>query len=98
MHPYVLWSPLTLMFALLRSLLPSIVDEQQRLNYKREFDRDHQEYKRLQAELDNVNLNLAELSRDLDRYPADTSQFLVNNSNIPIISNIYTMGWASTLL
>ncbi|KAM7392197.1 hypothetical protein PAMP_022826 [Pampus punctatissimus] len=57
-------------------LLPSIVDEQERLNYKREFDRDHQEYKSLQAELDSINQDLAELDRELDRLPEGTPQFL----------------------
>lgn len=59
-------------------MFPSIVDEQERLNYKREFDRDHQEYKSLQAELDNINQNLADLDRELDRHPEGSPQFLVS--------------------
>ncbi|KAL2091901.1 hypothetical protein ACEWY4_011699 [Coilia grayii] len=60
----------------LDSEYPSIVTEDQRLNYKREFDRDHMEYKRLQAELDDVNLGLAEVDREMDRLPEGSPQFL----------------------
>lgn len=60
------------------SLLPSIVDEQERLHYKREFDRDHQEFKRLQAELDHINHDLADLDRQLRRHPQGSPQFLVS--------------------
>ena len=59
-------------------LFPSIVDEQERLTYKREFDRDHQEYKDLQSELDNMNQDLADLNRELDRQPEGSPQFLVS--------------------
>lgn len=59
---------------------PSIVDEEERLNYKREFDQDHQEYKSLQAELDNINQLLAELDRDMDTHPEGSPQFLVSSS------------------
>lgn len=59
-------------------MFPAIVDEQERLNYKREFDRDHQEYKSLQAELDNINQNLADLDRELDQHPEGSPQFLVS--------------------
>ncbi|XP_065818029.1 MARVEL domain-containing protein 2 [Labrus bergylta] len=57
-------------------LYPSIVDEQERLNYKREFDQDHQEYKSLQAELDGINQDLAVLDRELDRHTEGSPQFL----------------------
>ncbi|XP_060927957.1 MARVEL domain-containing protein 2-like [Limanda limanda] len=57
-------------------LFPSIVDEQERLTYKREFDLDHQEYKDLQSELDNINQDLAHLNRELDRQPEGSPQFL----------------------
>ncbi|TKS78112.1 Occludin [Collichthys lucidus] len=55
---------------------PSIVDEQERLNYKREFDQDHQEYKNLQAELDSINQDLADLDEELGRHPEGSPQFL----------------------
>lgn len=59
-------------------MFPSIVDEQERLNYKQEFDQDHHEYKSLQAELDNINQNLAELDRKMERHPEGSPQFLVS--------------------
>lgn len=54
------------------------MDEQERLTYKREFDRDHQEYKDLQAELDGINQYLADLDRELGRHPEGSPQFLVS--------------------
>lgn len=54
------------------------MDEQERLNYKREFDRDHHEYKSLQAELDSINQDLADLDRELHRLPDGSPQFLVS--------------------
>lgn len=62
-------------------MFPSLVNEQERLTYKREFDRDHQEYKSLQAELDNINQKLADLDRELDRHPEGGPQFLVSMSS-----------------
>lgn len=59
------------------SAFPSIVDEEERLNYKREFDQDHQEYKSLQAELDNINQMLAELDREMNAHAEGSPQFLV---------------------
>ncbi|KAF7647694.1 hypothetical protein LDENG_00168070 [Lucifuga dentata] len=58
------------------TVFPPIMDEQERLNYKMEFDQNHHEYKSLQAELDNINQNLAELNRELDQYPEGSPQFL----------------------
>ncbi|XP_054630276.1 occludin b [Dunckerocampus dactyliophorus] len=57
-------------------LFPSIVDEEERLTYKQEFDRDYHEYKRIQAELDNLNQRLAYLDGELDKHPEGSSQFL----------------------
>lgn len=54
------------------------MNEQERLNYKREFDRDHQEYKSLQAELDTINQDLADLDKELDRLTEGSPQFLVS--------------------
>ncbi|KAI3372407.1 hypothetical protein L3Q82_022686 [Scortum barcoo] len=62
-------------------LFPPIVDELERLNYKREFDRDHQEYKSLQAELDSINQDLADLNRQLGRHPEGSPQFLQHRLN-----------------
>ncbi|TRY65917.1 hypothetical protein DNTS_026614 [Danionella cerebrum] len=55
---------------------PPIITEQERLEYKREFDRDHMEYKRLQAELDDINHGLADVDRELDELQEGSPQFL----------------------
>ncbi|KAL0193598.1 hypothetical protein M9458_011894, partial [Cirrhinus mrigala] len=55
---------------------PPIINEQERLEYKREFDRDHMEYKRLQAELDDINQGLAEADRELDSLQEGSPQFM----------------------
>uniref|UniRef100_A0A3P8NVL3 Occludin b n=1 Tax=Astatotilapia calliptera TaxID=8154 RepID=A0A3P8NVL3_ASTCA len=57
-------------------LFPPILDEQERLAYKQEFDRDHQEYKNLQAELDSINQDLADLDRELDRHSDGSPEFM----------------------
>ncbi|MBN3311202.1 OCLN protein, partial [Amia calva] len=62
----------------LESEFPPITKEQDRLDYKREFDRDHQEYKKLQVELDDVNKSLAEVDRDLDELEEGSPQYLVS--------------------
>lgn len=58
-------------------MLPPILDEQERLAYKQEFDRDHQEYKSLQAELDSINQDLADLDQELDRHSDGSAEFMV---------------------
>uniref|UniRef100_A0A3Q0SKZ2 Occludin a n=1 Tax=Amphilophus citrinellus TaxID=61819 RepID=A0A3Q0SKZ2_AMPCI len=58
------------------SEFPPIANEQERNNYKREFDRDHQEYKDLQAELDVVNKNLSAVDRELDELEEGSPQYL----------------------
>ena len=59
------------------SEFPPIANEQERNDYKREFDRDHQEYKDMQAELDAINKNLAEVDRELDELQEGSPQYLV---------------------
>lgn len=59
------------------SEFPPITNEQQRSNYKHEFDRDHQEYKDLQAELDSINKNLSDVDRELDELEEGSPQYLV---------------------
>ncbi|KAJ3604266.1 hypothetical protein NHX12_029007 [Muraenolepis orangiensis] len=56
---------------------PPIMDEPERLDYKRQFDKDHQDYKSLQGELDELNGALAELDRELDQHQAGSPRFLV---------------------
>lgn len=58
------------------SEFPPILNERERLDYKREFDRDLMEYKNLQAELDDINLGLAEVDRELDGLQEGSPQFL----------------------
>ena len=53
------------------------MDEQERLDYKRQFDKDHQEYKSIQAELDHLNAGLSDLDRELDQHKEGSPQFLV---------------------
>ncbi|XP_005171901.1 occludin b isoform X1 [Danio rerio] len=55
---------------------PPIINEQERLEYKRDFDRDHMVYKRLQAELDDINQGLADADRELDRLEEGSPQFM----------------------
>lgn len=59
------------------SEFPPIANEQVRSNYKREFDREHQEYKDLQAELDAINKDLADIDRELDELQEGSPQYLV---------------------
>uniref|UniRef100_A0A8C6TST2 Occludin a n=1 Tax=Neogobius melanostomus TaxID=47308 RepID=A0A8C6TST2_9GOBI len=54
---------------------PPIRDDQQRADYKREFDREHQEYKDLQAELDTINKNLSEVDEELDDLEEGSPQY-----------------------
>ncbi|XP_026876420.2 occludin [Electrophorus electricus] len=55
---------------------PPIAHVEERESYKRDFDMDHQEYKSLQAELDEINKRLAEVDQELDELQEGTPQFL----------------------
>ncbi|KAG7274047.1 hypothetical protein CRUP_030769 [Coryphaenoides rupestris] len=59
-----------------RREFPRITNEDMRVAYKREFDRDHQEYKDLQAELDAVNRKLSDVDKELDDLQQGSPQFL----------------------
>lgn len=59
------------------SEFPPITNEQERTNYKREFDREHQEYKDMQAELDTINKNLSDVDRELDELQEGSPEYLV---------------------
>ncbi|XP_029365697.1 occludin b [Echeneis naucrates] len=67
---------------------PAILDEQERLNYKREYDRHHQEYKTLQTELDSINQDLADLNRELAQHPAGSPQFLDAMNEFTTLKNL----------
>lgn len=58
------------------SEFPPVANEQERNDYKREFDRDHQEYKDLQAELDAINRKLSDVDRELDDLQEGSPQYL----------------------
>lgn len=62
------------------SEFPPIANEQERSDYKRIFDREHQEYKDLQAELDNINKDLSNVDRELDELQEGSPQYLVRTS------------------
>ena len=59
------------------SEFPAIANEAERTDYKRQFDRDHKEYKDLQAELDALNKNLSDVDKELDELQEGSPQFLV---------------------
>lgn len=58
------------------SVFPPILDETDRLSYRREFDRDHQEYKALTEEVDQVNRDLDSVQRDLSVYQPGSPQYM----------------------
>ncbi|KAL0183155.1 hypothetical protein M9458_022530, partial [Cirrhinus mrigala] len=58
------------------SEFPPIMNNEERDYYKRLFDKDHQEYKELQAVLDQINKRLAEVDRELDDLQEGSPQFL----------------------
>ncbi|KAG5835125.1 hypothetical protein ANANG_G00268830 [Anguilla anguilla] len=55
---------------------PPIYAEKDRNDYKHEFDKDHQEYKALQAELDSINKDLSAVDRELDDMEEGSPQYL----------------------
>lgn len=62
------------------SEFPPIANEQERSDYKRIFDREHQEYKDLQAELDSINKDLSNVDRELDELQEGSPQYLVRSN------------------
>ncbi|KAM8960818.1 occludin [Pelodytes ibericus] len=54
---------------------PPIMSDNQRQEYKRDFDAGLQEYKRLQAELDEITKSLSELDRELDEHPEHSQAY-----------------------
>ncbi|XP_006004445.1 occludin b [Latimeria chalumnae] len=57
------------------SKYPPITSDQQRQEYKRDFDSGLQEYKRLQAELDEVNKKISQLDKQLDDLQEGTEEY-----------------------
>uniref|UniRef100_A0A8C0YFM8 Occludin n=1 Tax=Cyprinus carpio carpio TaxID=630221 RepID=A0A8C0YFM8_CYPCA len=58
------------------SEFPPIINNEERERYKSLFDEDHLEYKKLQAEMDQINKRLAEVDRELDDLQEGSPQFL----------------------
>uniref|UniRef100_A0A2D4G821 Occludin n=1 Tax=Micrurus corallinus TaxID=54390 RepID=A0A2D4G821_MICCO len=54
---------------------PSVSSDQQRQEYKRDFDAGLQEYKRLQAELDEISKELSHLDKELDDYIEGSEEY-----------------------
>ncbi|XP_075694079.1 occludin [Rhinoderma darwinii] len=54
---------------------PPIASDQQRQDYKREFDADLQEYKSLQAELEEVSKSMFQLDKELDEHPEGSQSY-----------------------
>lgn len=59
------------------SMYPEITSDDQRHDYKREFDADLREYKRLCAEMDDINDQLNKLSRQLDTLDDTSAKYQV---------------------
>ncbi|XP_007188651.2 occludin-like [Balaenoptera acutorostrata] len=55
---------------------PPITSDQQRQLYKRNFDTGLQEYKSLQAELDEINKELSRLDKELDDYREESKEYM----------------------
>ncbi|XP_038513652.1 occludin isoform X2 [Canis lupus familiaris] len=55
---------------------PPITSDQQRQLYKRNFDTGLQEYKSLQAELDEINKELSRLDKELDDYREESEEYM----------------------
>ena len=59
------------------SAYPEITSDAERQEYKREFDADLREYKRLCAEMDDINDQLNKLSRQLDTLDDTSAKYQV---------------------
>lgn len=62
------------------SMYPEITSDVQRHEYKREFDADLREYKRLCAEMDDINDQLNKLSRQLDALDDTSAKYQVRHA------------------
>ncbi|KAM4709035.1 occludin-like isoform 1-T3 [Discoglossus pictus] len=57
------------------SLYPPIVSDDERQDYKREFDSDLRRYKKMCAEMDDINNQLQQLNKQLDGLTEGTTQY-----------------------
>ncbi|KAJ8285533.1 hypothetical protein GJAV_G00027910 [Gymnothorax javanicus] len=58
------------------SEFPTILTEEDRLDYKRTFEKDLSEYKGLQSEIDDINRNLSKLDTELNSLHHSSPQYL----------------------
>lgn len=72
----LIFSLLLLLFSS-SSTYPEIRSDAERHDYKREFDADLREYKRLCAEMDDINDQLNKLSRQLDTLDETSAKYQV---------------------
>lgn len=63
-------------------MYPQIASDAQRHDYKREFDADLREYKRLCAEMDDINDQLNKLSRQLDTLDDTSTKYQVKHRRV----------------
>lgn len=63
-------------------MYPVIMSDAQRHDYKREFDADLREYKRLCAEMDDINDQLNKLSRQLDTLDDTSAKYQVKHTTL----------------
>ena len=63
------------------SIYPDITTDEQRHEYKREFDADLREYKRMCAEMDDINDQLNKLSRQLDTLDESSAKYQVRHTH-----------------
>lgn len=61
------------------SVYPEIRSDAERHQYKREFDSDLREYKRLCAEMDDINDQMNKLSRQLDALDDSSPKYQVRS-------------------
>lgn len=61
------------------SVYPVITSDAKRHEYKREFDADLREYKRLCADMDDINDQLNKLSRQLDTLDDSSAKYQVRS-------------------
>lgn len=58
-------------------LYPEIISDEQRQNYKTEFDSDLSQYKTLCADMDELSDQIHQLSRELDSLDVDSVKYQV---------------------
>lgn len=70
------------------SVYPEITSDAERHDYKREFDADLREYKRLCAEMDDINDQLNKLSRQLDTLDDSSAKYQVRSRDAGLMRRL----------